>query len=82
MLFRSESFRAGKQRLVHSMDEETRTRWLDTRDRLRRERVELWGAAQQSVERKNKTRPSPRERAEAVSNLIERMGRGPEPANN
>ena len=72
----TESFRVSKRKLVQHMDHDTRVRWLDAREQLRRQRVESW-------ERKHsgsaaEEQPPQRRRLEAVADLIARASRSPE----
>ena len=71
----TESFRAGKQAVIQTMDHEARVSWFNSREQLRRQRVERWEtehglgvANEQSTAR----------RAEAVAGVIERVSRIPE----
>ncbi|HET8698447.1 MAG TPA: RnfABCDGE type electron transport complex subunit C, partial [Gammaproteobacteria bacterium] len=65
----TESFRAGKRRFVQSMQHDTRVRWLDAREQLRRQRVERF-------EREHDTpaseQPSPAARLQALAAVIAR----------
>lgn len=72
----TDSFRAGKRGVVHSMDHDTRVRWLDAREQLRRKRVESWerehgGSA-------GEEQPSQRRRLEAVADVVARASRASE----
>ena len=71
----TESFRAGKQGFVQTMDREARVGWFNTREQLRRQRVEHWEEEHNPVAPKE---ASPARRAEAVSGVIERVGSLPE----
>lgn len=72
----TESFRAGKRKFVQSMSSETRVRWLDAREQLRRQRVERFerehggaggsGAPAADVQRG---------RLEAVAEIVARVSR-------
>ena len=66
----TDTFKVGKRRLVQAMDQDTRVRWLDGRELLRRQRVESWerehsgGAGEEQPLRK---------RLEAVADVIARV---------
>lgn len=75
----TETFRAGKHRLVHAMDHEARVRWLDSREQLRRQRIEHWEEAHDSSVGAGRAPPT-RRRLEAVADIIERVSRLAEPA--
>ena len=72
----TESFRAGKQRLVQAMDHEARVRWLDAREQQRRQRVERWEAAHGAVAAGEQPQG---QRLEAVAHVISRLSRSAEP---
>ena len=74
----TESFRAGKQAFVQSMDLQARVRWFGAREQLRRERVEHWNAEHDAGPGKE---PPPGPCADAVAEIIERVGRLPAEAN-
>jgi electron transport complex protein RnfC len=74
----TENFRGSKQRLVNAMDDEARVRWFDAREQLRRERVRHWVAEHGPSAGIRKEAPSPRERADAVSDVIAQVSRLPE----
>ena len=75
----TESFRAGKQRLVQAMDPETRARWFDAREQLRRQRVERWETEHGPSAGAGNEAPPARRRLEAVADVIARVNRLPEP---
>ena len=70
----TESFRAGKRGFVQSMDIEARVRWFGDREQLRRERVERWEVEHDAGPGKE---PPPGQCADAVAEIIERVGRLP-----
>jgi electron transport complex protein RnfC len=67
----TDTFKAGKRRLVQAMAPDARVRWLDGREQLRRQAVDSWegehsaGAVEEQP---------PRKRLEAVAELIARVG--------
>jgi electron transport complex protein RnfC len=73
----AESFRAGKRRFLQSMDHEARVRWFDSREQLRQQRVERW-EAEHGAGDVREPQP-PRQRLEAVADVIARVSRLPEP---
>jgi H+/Na+-translocating ferredoxin:NAD+ oxidoreductase subunit C len=73
----TDSFRAGKRKVVQSMDHDTRVRWLDSREQLRRKRVESWEREHSSGNAAAEQRP-PRRRLEAVADVIARASRARE----
>jgi electron transport complex protein RnfC len=72
----TDSFRAGKRKLVQSMDHETRVSWLDAREQLRRTRVERWEREHNGSG--GEEQPSPRARLEAVADVVAHVSRAPE----
>ncbi len=74
----TDSFRVGKRKLVQALDPDARVRWLDAREQLRRRRVERWerehggGADEAGV--------PPRQRLEAVADVVARASRAAEAA--
>ncbi len=73
----AESFRAGKQAFVRTMDREARVRWFDQREQTRRRRVGIWEAAH-GQDYGPETPPG--QCAEAVADVIERVNRLPGPS--
>jgi Na+-translocating ferredoxin:NAD+ oxidoreductase subunit C len=69
----TDSFRAGKRRLVQSMGFDARVRWLDAREQLRRQRVETW--EREHSEGAGEEQPTQRRRLEAVADVIARASR-------
>jgi Na+-translocating ferredoxin:NAD+ oxidoreductase subunit C len=69
----TDSFRVGKRKLVQSMDHDTRVRWLDAREQLRRQRVESW-EREHSGSTAEEQHPQ-RRRLEAVADVIARASR-------
>jgi electron transport complex protein RnfC len=69
----TESFRTAKRRLVQSMDHDTRVRWLDAREQLRRRRVERW-----ELEHGGEGPPAQPRRLEALAEVIARASRAPD----
>jgi electron transport complex protein RnfC len=69
----TDSFRAGKRRLVQSMGLDARVRWLDAREQLRRQRVETW--EREHRESAGEEQPPQRRRLEAVVDVIARASR-------
>ena len=67
----TEGFRAGKEAFVQTMDLPARLDWLDAREQTRRQRVEAW-EAEHEVAPGNE--PQPGHCAEAVAELIARVG--------
>ncbi len=69
----TESFRASKRQLVQAMDHNARSRWLDAREQLRRQRIENWehqhggGAGEEQQPQ--------RRRLEALADVIARVSR-------
>ena len=74
------SFRAGKQRLVQTMDHEARVRWIDAREQLRRQRVQRWEAEHGPSADAGKQQQPVRQRLEAVADVIARLNRLSEPS--
>jgi len=72
----TDSFRVSKRKVVQSMDHDTRVRWLDSREQLRRQRVESWELEHRGNAAEEQ-RP-PRRRLEAVADVIARASRAPE----
>jgi electron transport complex protein RnfC len=68
----TDTFKAGKRRLVQAMAPDARVRWLDGREQLRRQGVETW-ERQHSGSAGAVEEPSPRQRLEAVAELIARV---------
>jgi electron transport complex protein RnfC len=69
----TESFRVGKRKFVQSMDHDTRVRWLDNREQLRRQRVDRF---ERKHERSTAEERSPlQRRLEAVADVIVRARR-------
>ena len=73
------SFRAGKQRLVQSMDHEARVRWIDSREQIRRQGVQRWESEHGTNEDVGNEPPPLRQRLEAVVEVIARVNELPEP---
>jgi electron transport complex protein RnfC len=77
----TDRFRAGKRNLVQALDHDTRVRWLDAREQLRRERVKRWerehggGAGAGAGDGDGGGRP--RGRLEAVADVVARASRAP-----
>jgi Na+-translocating ferredoxin:NAD+ oxidoreductase subunit C len=69
----TDSFRAGKRKLVQSMGLEARVRWLDAREQLRRQRVERWEREHSGTDDEEHA-PHDR-RLEAVADVIARASR-------
>jgi len=67
----TESFRAGKRGFVQRMDQATRVRWLDTREKLRHERVERWERGHSL--NVDEAQRSQQERLEALVDVIARL---------
>jgi electron transport complex protein RnfC len=68
----TDTFRAGKRRLVQAMEPAARVRWLDVREQLRRTRVEGFDRSH----RAGSAEPPPRQqRLEAVADVVARAGR-------
>ena len=75
----TQSFRTGKQEFVRSMDHEARIRWIDEREQLRRERVQLW-QAEHGISAGDEEQQRPvRQRSEAVVDVIARTNSLPGP---
>src|SRR6185295_17362644 len=72
----TESFRVSKRKLVQSMDHDTRVRWLDAREQLRRKRVESW-TREHGGSAREEQQPQ-RRRLEAVADVIAHASRTPE----
>jgi electron transport complex protein RnfC len=72
----TDSFRSAKRKLVQVMDHDTRVRWLDAREQLRRKRVESW-TREHSGSADEEQHPQ-RRRLEAVADVIARASRTPE----
>jgi electron transport complex protein RnfC len=74
----TEHFRAAKRSVVQSMDHDTRVRWLDAREQLRRQRVEIWEREHSDGAVSGEAQHSRRRRLEAVADVIARASRAPE----
>jgi electron transport complex protein RnfC len=70
----TESFRTGKRKFVQSMHHDTRVRWLDSREQLRRQRVERFEREHERPA--NGQRPSQAARLQAVAELVARARAG------
>ncbi|HET7133799.1 MAG TPA: electron transport complex subunit RsxC, partial [Gammaproteobacteria bacterium] len=70
----TESFRTGKRKFVQSMHHDTRVRWLDSREQLRRRRVERFEREHERPA--NGQRPSQAARLQAVAELVARARAG------
>jgi electron transport complex protein RnfC len=68
-----ESFRVAKRTLVQAMEPGDRVRWLDAREQLRRQRVEIFDREHAEGERENQ-RPQ-QQRLEAVAQIVARASR-------
>jgi electron transport complex protein RnfC len=68
----TDTFRVGKRRLVQAMEPGARVRWLDARERLRREHVERWERDHAAGGSEDQA-PRPR-RLEAIAEIIARAG--------
>jgi electron transport complex protein RnfC len=68
----TDTFKAGKRRLVQAMAPDARVRWLDGREQLRRQGVESWERQHSGSAGAVEEQP-PRERLEAVAELIARV---------
>jgi Na+-translocating ferredoxin:NAD+ oxidoreductase subunit C len=73
----ADSFRAGKQRLLHAMGHEARALWFDAREHRRRQGVQRWEAEYGGSAGARQEPSSPRQRAEAVADVIARANRLP-----
>jgi electron transport complex protein RnfC len=71
----TESFRVAKREFVRTMDHDTRGRWLDAREQVRRQRVERF-EAEHGRGAGMEQRP-PQERLEAVAEVVARASRVP-----
>ncbi len=69
----TDTFRAGKRKLVQSMDTDARVRWLDAREQVRRQGVESWEREHSGSA--TEEQPSLRRRLEAVADVIARVNR-------
>jgi len=75
----TDSFRGAKRRLVQAMDHDTRGRWIDAREQLRRKRVERFERDHGAAAGPGVGEPRPqRARLEAVAELVARASRVPE----
>ncbi len=72
----TDSFRAGKRKLVQSMEPDARVRWLDARERQRRQRIESWEREHSGGA--SEDQPSQRTRLEAVADVVARASRSSE----
>lgn len=72
----TDAFRDGKQRLVRAMDQAARVRWIDGREQRRREGIERWEAEHGGASAGVGEAPSPRQRGEAVAEVVARLGHG------
>jgi electron transport complex protein RnfC len=72
----TDSFRVSKRRIVQSMDHDTRVRWLDAREQLRRQRVESW-EREHSGGAGEEQQPQ-RRRLQAVADVVARASRASE----
>jgi H+/Na+-translocating ferredoxin:NAD+ oxidoreductase subunit C len=70
----TESFRVAKRRLVQAMDFDTRVRWLDAREQLRRKRVESFEREHAGGAAGDEQHPQ-RRRLEAVAEVVARASR-------
>jgi electron transport complex protein RnfC len=70
----TESFRTGKRRFVQSMQHDTRVRWLDSREQLRRQRVERFEREHETPAREQ---PAPAARLRALAVVIARARAAP-----
>jgi electron transport complex protein RnfC len=71
----TDTFRVGKRKLVQSMEHDVRVRWLDERERLRREGVERWERGHRMSA--GEDQPPRQRRLEAIADVVARASEPP-----
>ncbi len=75
----TESFRTEKQRFVKALSFEARKQWIDSREELRRERIQRWETTHGTRVVAGNEQQAIQHRLAAVTDVIARLNRLPEP---